>query len=35
MINENGEIGPNPAHALTAELVQTRCWALARMARFN
>lgn len=24
VINENGEIGPNPAHALTAELVQTR-----------
>lgn len=24
MINENGEIGPNPVHALTAELVQTR-----------
>lgn len=25
VINENGEMGPNPAHALTAELVQTRC----------
>lgn len=25
VINENGEMGPNAAHALTAELVQTRC----------
>lgn len=24
VINENGGIGPNPAHALTAKLVQTR-----------
>lgn len=24
MINENGEIGPNPSCALTAKLVQTR-----------